>query len=225
MFIAVYGPMLAALFMLITVPKAKDYFKGKFKLNTQFKYVLAVVGLFCVISLLPAIPMAIANGIEGEFSLGIMGFILLFFLYQFISAGTEEIGWRGYMLPSVLKEKTPWKASVRLGIIWALWHTPIVLYIFYAQGLPIPQIIISFVGFIAGTIAMSAVHTYYYIKTKNILFNMFIHAIANTFPMIFGMLVASSYQVSIAVQVLLWVFVIILSNKNKEIFDKIQTEI
>ena len=72
---------------------------------------------------------------------------------------------------------------------------------------------------------MSAVHTYYYIKTKNILFNMFIHAIANTFPMIFGMLVASSYQVSIAVQVLLWVFVIILSNKNKEIFDKIQTEI
>ena len=107
----------------------------------------------------------------------------------------------------------------------ALWHTPIVLYIFYTQGLPIPQIIVSFVGFIAGIIAMSAVHTYYYIKTKNIIFNMFIHAVANTFPMIVGMLVASSYQVSVAVQVLLWVFVIILSNKNKEIFDKMQTEI
>ncbi len=46
--------------------------------------------------------------------------MLLFFAYQFITAGTEEIGWRGYLLPSMLQKKTPWEASVRIGIIWAL---------------------------------------------------------------------------------------------------------
>ncbi|MDY0372018.1 MAG: CPBP family glutamic-type intramembrane protease, partial [Sphaerochaetaceae bacterium] len=128
----------------------------------------------------------------------------------------------GYLLPTMLQEKTPWQASLRIGLIWALWHTPIILYVFYTQGLPVFQIIISFIGFIAGTIAMATVHTYYYLKTKNILFNMFIHAIGNTFPMLAGLVIASSYEISVAVQILLWVFVFIITKKNKDLFDTLQ---
>lgn len=124
----------------------------------------------------------------------------------------------------MLKTKTPWDASVRIGVIWALWHTPIVLYVFFTQGLLVFQIILSFAGFIAGTIAMSTVHTYYYLKTNNIFFNMFIHAISNTLPMFVGMLFASSYEVSVAVQMLLWVFVFIITKKNKELFDTVQDQ-
>lgn len=222
--LAGYGPLFAAFFVLTLFPATRTYFVRKFRLTTPLKYVLQILALFILISALPAIPLALSNGLAENPSWSLIGFVVLFFLYQFFTAGTEEVGWRGYLLPSMLKNKTPWDASVHIGIIWALWHTPIVLYVFYAQGLSIPQIMASFVGFVAGTIAMSAVHTYYYLKTKNILFNMFIHAIGNTIPMFIGMMVADSYQISVFVQVLLWVFVIILAKKNKKLFDQIYQE-
>ena len=69
---------------------------------------------------------------------------------------------------------------------------------------------------------MSTVHTYYYLKTDNLLFNVFIHAIANTLPMFVGVLSPSSYEISVAVQLLLWVFVICIKRKNKDLFDTVQ---
>ena len=172
--------------------------------------------------MIPTLPLLITKGFNAPPTWSLLGFFLLFFAYQFITAATEELGWRGYLLPSLLEEKTPWKASLSIGLIWAVWHTPIILYVFYIQGLSVFQIIASFIGFIAGTIAMATIHTYYYIKTKNILFNMFIHAIANTLPMVAGMLVTSSYEIAVAVQVLLWGFVLFITQKNKDLFDTLQ---
>ncbi len=220
--LAGYGPMLAAILISNFDPSANKYFKNKFKLNVPFKYFLQIIGLFLFITVLPTIPLFFSKGLTHTLTWPMIKLLLLFFIYQFITAGTEEIGWRGYLLPFMLKKKTPWKASVNIGIIWALWHTPIILYVFYLQALPVPQIILSFIGFIAGTIAMATVHTYYYLKTNNLLFNMFIHAISNSLPMFVGMLFTSSYEISVAVQVLLWVYVIIITKKNKVLFDTVQ---
>lgn len=225
--LAGYGPMMAAIFLIIFAPETRRYFKNKLKVKTPLRYVVQIITLFLSITIIPAVPLLFANafGLSTPVTWSLLGFLLLFFIYQFITAGTEEIGWRGYLLASMLKKKTPWQSSVYIGIIWALWHTPIILYVFYAQGLSIIQIILSFAGFIAGTIAMSTVHTYYYLKTNNILFNMFLHAISNTLPMFVGILIGSSYEISVAVQVLLWVFVIFIAKKNKVLFDTVQEQI
>jgi membrane protease YdiL (CAAX protease family) len=37
----------------------------------------------------------------------------------------EEIGWRGYLLPIVQRRYSPLASSVVVGLIWALWHTPL----------------------------------------------------------------------------------------------------
>lgn len=222
--LAGYGPLLGALFVTMVIPETRKYFKHKFKVKTPFKYILQIMALFVFITTVPIVPLAFRDGLTMPLSASLVAFLVLFFIYQFITAGTEEIGWRGYLLPSMLKKKTPWEASVRIGMIWALWHTPIILYVFYAQGLPVLQILLSFVGFIAGTIAMATIHTYYYLKTNNIVFNMFIHAISNTFPMFVGMLFASSYVISVAVQILLWVFVARITKKNKVLFDTVQDQ-
>jgi len=50
------------------------------------------------------------------------------FLISILILSLEEIGWRGYMLPKLLKLTTPMKASVILGIIWAFWHLPLFFY-------------------------------------------------------------------------------------------------
>lgn len=223
--LAGYGPLLGAIFISVLIPESRRHFKRKFKLKTPFKYALQIIILFVTITMVPIVLLAFKDGLATSLTWSLINFTLLFFVYQFITAGTEEIGWRGYLLPSMLEKRTPWEASVRIGVIWALWHTPIVLFVFYSQGLSVIQILMSFIGFIAGTIAMSTIHTYYYLKTENVLFNMFIHAVSNTLPMIAGMLFASSYVISVFVQILLWVFVIIITKKNKAFFDTLQEQV
>lgn len=218
--IAGYGPLLAAIFIYYIDDSTKAYFDGKFKNKVAFKYVIQVLGLFLLITIIPSIIIMFINKTKINFDFYLLGLLLLFFIYQMITTGTEELGWRGYLLPSLLEYKNPWQASVLVGLLWSFWHTPIILYVFYSQGMGTLQIISSFIGFIAGTIAMSTVHTYYYLKTKNVLFSVFIHAVSNTIPMFVGMVFASTYEISVAVQVLLWGYVIIITNRNKEMFDK-----
>ncbi|HVO76913.1 MAG TPA: CPBP family intramembrane glutamic endopeptidase, partial [Candidatus Bathyarchaeia archaeon] len=38
----------------------------------------------------------------------------------------EELGWRGYLLPKLMV-LGKWKAYVLLGIVWSLWHLPLIL--------------------------------------------------------------------------------------------------
>lgn len=38
---------------------------------------------------------------------------------------TEELAWRGVLLPRLLTGMAPWSASLVLGAIWAAWHLPL----------------------------------------------------------------------------------------------------
>ncbi|MCL4516302.1 MAG: CPBP family glutamic-type intramembrane protease [Firmicutes bacterium] len=48
----------------------------------------------------------------------------------------EEFGWRGYLLPKLLP-LGKWRAMVISGVIWGLWHAPIVAVGFNYPGYPI----------------------------------------------------------------------------------------
>jgi membrane protease YdiL (CAAX protease family) len=45
----------------------------------------------------------------------------------------EEIGWRGFLLPA-LEPLGQTKAAVFSGMIWALWHTPMILLLGFGYG-------------------------------------------------------------------------------------------
>ncbi len=218
--LAGYGPLSAAIFIYFYDKNSRVFFNRKFRLAVSLKYVLEVIGLFSVITIIPSIILMFINNSSININIDMFSFLIFFFVYQFTTAGSEEVGWRGYLLPSLLKTKTAWQASVIVGVIWALWHSPIVLYVFYSQGMLTIQIISSFIGFIAGTIAMSTIHTYYYLKTKSVLFNIFIHAISNTIPMFVGMIFANTFEISVIVQILLWGFVFFITKRNTDMFDK-----
>ena len=42
-----------------------------------------------------------------------------------LAAVMEEFGWRGFMLPRLLKGGSALRASLIVGAVWALWHAPI----------------------------------------------------------------------------------------------------
>ena len=50
------------------------------------------------------------------------------------SALGEEIGWRGFLVPELAKQMSFTKLSLLSGIIWAAWHSPILLFADYNAG-------------------------------------------------------------------------------------------
>jgi membrane protease YdiL (CAAX protease family) len=46
----------------------------------------------------------------------------------------EEIGWRGFLVPELAKQMSFTRLSLLSGIIWAAWHSPILLFADYNSG-------------------------------------------------------------------------------------------
>jgi membrane protease YdiL (CAAX protease family) len=46
----------------------------------------------------------------------------------------EEIGWRGFLVPELAKQMSFAKVSLLSGVIWAAWHSPILLFADYNPG-------------------------------------------------------------------------------------------
>lgn len=67
---------------------------------------------------------AITNGILGN-SQSFQWASLLTFPIIFITNWGEEVGWRGFALPTLLPRLQPLGASLILGVIWGLFHMPL----------------------------------------------------------------------------------------------------
>ena len=66
----------------------------------------------------PTPPLLPLPALLGAFGTIFLGYLLL---------NTEELAWRGYALPQLLRTNPPWRASLLLGLLWARFHAPIFL--------------------------------------------------------------------------------------------------
>jgi uncharacterized protein len=62
----------------------------------------------------------------------VAGIAVLILLNVVLSSG-EEIGWRGYMLTRLIDAGVP-RPVLASGLIWGLWHFPLILWAGYADG-------------------------------------------------------------------------------------------
>ena len=86
---------------------------------------------------------------------------MVFLLNQLILGPLgEELGWRGYALPRLLRRFTPFIASLVLGVIWGLWHFPS----FFMSGVPQSSLSISL--FLPGAVCLSVLVTWLFIHTN-----------------------------------------------------------
>lgn len=76
--LAGYGPLLGALFIIITIPETKKFFRDRFKALTPIKYIVQIVGLFVLITLMPVIPIALSRGINQPLSLSLLGYFIFY---------------------------------------------------------------------------------------------------------------------------------------------------
>src|SRR5262249_26896824 len=112
--------------------------------------------------------------------------ILAYFLYagtlgvlgSCISALGEEIGWRGFLVPELSKITSFPKTALISGIIWSMWHYPILLFADYNSGTPAWYGLSCFTIMVIG---ISFIYTYFRLKTGSLWTGVLLHASHNLF--------------------------------------------
>lgn len=85
----------------------------------------------------------------------------------------EEYGWRGFLLPKLMKRFDVLRSSIILGLIWGIWHFPAYLI---GTGVPLQMNFMVFMLWVLlGTLMISWI--YYY--SKNVLTSILAHIGAN----------------------------------------------
>lgn len=170
------SPLISA---LITIRQNSDDFK-RFK-GEIFKYRLNILWYIGILIL----PLTI-SGVCWLFNLLITGKTVLFlnkpvymvFLMiptMIIGGGLEEVGWRGVLLPQLLKKTSPLKATLIVSIIWTLWHAPL----WFIKG--VPQYGSNYILFLFFVISSTFILSTLYIKTRSILICILFHATENAY--------------------------------------------
>lgn len=94
------------------------------------------------------------------------------------SALGEEIGWRGFLVPEMSKTMSYTKTSLLTGIIWSLWHYPILLFADYNSGTPAWYGLSCFTVMV---ISISFMMTWFRLKSNSLWPCVILHASHNLF--------------------------------------------
>ncbi len=143
-------------------------------------------------------------------------FLIVFFVWQLLTSGTEEVGWRGYLTEKLLPGRDFWQTGWLVGPVWALWHLPIVVMIFDQQGLEPAAMIGSLLGFAIGIVAMAILHTWFYQPTRSVALSIVIHAAFNTLPLAMAVLFDDN-PAAVLANLLLWAVVVMLKRRHDRI--------
>ena len=71
-----------------------------------------------------------------RFKTGVVFFLVVGSLQGLLSATGEELGWRGFLVPTLARTMSFERTAVVSGVIWASWHVPLILFADYNSGTP-----------------------------------------------------------------------------------------
>lgn len=107
----------------------------------------------------------------------LVGGILLIAGGEIISATGEELGWRGYMLTRLIDAGVPQPVLVS-GLIWSLWHWPLILLTPSASSFP--QIVLACIFLITIT-SLGCISAHLRLTTGSLWPSILLHAAWNGF--------------------------------------------
>jgi len=99
-----------------------------------------------------------------------------------ISALGEELGWRGFLVPQLAKVTSYPRVALISGVIWALWHYPIILFADYHGGGPLWYSIACFTTMVLG---ISFLFTWMRLRSGSVWTGVLLHASHNLFVQAF----------------------------------------
>lgn len=123
------------------------------------------------VELLPGV--ALPGGVPGLIA-GIGIVLALGVTVNAVLAVGEEVGWRGYLL----WELAPlgfWRASALIGVIWGLWHAPVIVEGYNYPSFPLLGVLVMTLA----TVTFSLLYTYLVVRARSVLAAVFFHGVFN----------------------------------------------
>lgn len=189
--ILMWCPAIAA-FIVHRIFYYKEKVLGWNRCNVQY----ILIGIF-----VPIIYLGVSYGtywianrssFTGEIYTKSIGYLLLLVLSSLFTATGEEIGWRGFLLP---KLANMWNVKIAIlisGLIWAVWHFPLMITSLYQSG---PSIGYQLPMFTIEIIAITTIMACLRLKSKSVWPTIILHASHNFFDqIIYGPLTSANKQ-------------------------------
>ncbi len=161
------GPAISFLITRIIFRQEKFFINYKIK-NTAFLLLSIIIPAVIILSSAGVITLLGKHYIESDIKGAIL---LLFAISSFIGCFGEEIGWRGYLLPTFREKHSMLISSLLTGLMWGAWHfMKIISYGVMPYLLFIP--LIAAFGVIMGWIYFRTEHSLAYMVTFHLCINL-----------------------------------------------------
>jgi membrane protease YdiL (CAAX protease family) len=123
-----YGPFLAALVVTwLGSDSVRAWARRIVDWRVAPRWYVAALALPLFVVALTSVGLAVVGRsvdpglLPGRVSLVLVSFVTI----ALVGGGNEEPGWRGFALPKLQERYAPVPATLVLGVVWALWHLPL----------------------------------------------------------------------------------------------------
>jgi len=123
-----FGPFLAALLVTwIGSDSVRAWVRRIVDWRVAPRWYLAALAVPLLVVALTSVGLAVLGAsvdpglLPGRVSLVLVSFVSI----ALVGGGNEEPGWRGLALPKLQEQYAPVPATLILGVVWALWHLPL----------------------------------------------------------------------------------------------------
>jgi membrane protease YdiL (CAAX protease family) len=183
-FVGVFGPMASAAMIIdLTDGSARAWAHAIFHLRFDRRWLLYALGLPLGIAAIASVGFVLQGnsldfGLVGERLATVLPVLLFTLLFN---GGPEEPGWRGFALPRLQERFSPVRATLVLGVLWALWHLPLLaIEDNPSHGLGPWGFAGTMALFVLGVVLYAFPYTYLWNRTKSAIAAMALHAGFNT---------------------------------------------
>lgn len=205
--LAVYGPAIAALVVLLRSRDPRElasWAKSIVRLRVAPGwYAFVLLAPLAMAALVATLSLAFGGKLVVQ-GIPTFGVLVTMAITQTLTSGMEEPGWRGFALPLLQRTHSAENASWYLGLIWAGWHLPYMLYLY--RGLPAWQLPLTLAGFTMSIIAMGYVHAWLHNSADSTAMNVILHGWSNVTNAVVAAVVLSP-AVPLATAGVTWLFV------------------
>lgn len=189
--ISQFGPFLAALVVArLTGTGIKSWFVRIFNWRAPAKwYLLALALPIFIMGLSTLLMIAVSIEIDiGEVWGKLPGYLPTLLMVTLLAGIGEEPGWRGLALPRLQRRYSPVVATTILGLVWAMWHFPLIFVDeeFASMGISDPLLLTGVLLTTMFQIASLAfLYTWIYNNTRSVALMMLFHGSVTTAISIF----------------------------------------
>ena len=147
------------------------------KIRKPWLMVLLIPPLTILLALLVLTKTVSAAFAPGSFWLG--------FSFGILAGILEEIGWMGFAFPNLIRNRTALSGSMILGLIWCIWHLPVINFL----GTASPHgefFLVYFLSFTAVMMAIRVIIAWIYQNTNSLLLCQLMHISSTGFLVVFS---------------------------------------